>query len=544
MCLVTGNLHFIESTPFALARETLIRVGEGKARWLKDSGGTGLGALSIKEEPGKKRIFAMVDSVTQWVLYPLHEALFTMLGKIAQDGTFDQMKPIKSLLAYMSDKGLEHVYSYDLSAATDRIPVSLQEILLGYLASPTLAYTWRKFLCERYYRLPRDFCTMVGAKALKAMGAVDSHGFLGSVRYAVGQPMGAYSSWAMLAFVHHALVQFAAYRAGHRGWFVGYAVLGDDVVIADHVVASKYVAIMKEIGVGIGFHKSVISNNRSLEFAKRFVYKGEEVTPLPLIGLATGWLGVSMVPEVISVVERITGKVLSIYQIARYMGVGYKAASGGDNRQFSKLPRKLRSLLILLTHPGAPRGAATLLDWLKLKSLTSRSEIDQKGRDSLVCFLVDWCANERFPRLLRLLDSNLKKFVPSQSGEASEGLFKEYANWFKLYITEPLEQDFMVLRMEVEAILRSISPIVMPSDNEVNSLLEAVEAFEDKISAIPKEVVRHKSQLAETSIPLLPNLVKRWSDLGKYFGRSLAQARRIKKRVSIGVGASPLLRTK
>lgn len=30
-----------------------------------------------------------------------------------------------------------------------------------------------------------------------------------SLRYAVGQPMGALSSWAMLAFTHHAIVQWA-----------------------------------------------------------------------------------------------------------------------------------------------------------------------------------------------------------------------------------------------------------------------------------------------------------------------------------------------
>lgn len=37
------------------------------------------------------------------------------------------------------------------------------------------------------------------------------------VRYSVGQPMGALSSWAMLAMVHHAIVQFSAFRAGVKG---------------------------------------------------------------------------------------------------------------------------------------------------------------------------------------------------------------------------------------------------------------------------------------------------------------------------------------
>lgn len=35
-----------------------------------------------------------------------------------------------------------------------------------------------------------------------------------SLRYAVGQPMGALSSWAMLAVTHHLLTQLAAQKAG------------------------------------------------------------------------------------------------------------------------------------------------------------------------------------------------------------------------------------------------------------------------------------------------------------------------------------------
>lgn len=52
----------------------------------------------------------------------------------------------------------------------------------------------------------------------------------GHVRYARGQPMGLYSSWAVFALTHHVLIGFAAYRKGIKS-FLKYAVLGDDVVI-------------------------------------------------------------------------------------------------------------------------------------------------------------------------------------------------------------------------------------------------------------------------------------------------------------------------
>jgi hypothetical protein len=50
-----------------------------------------LGKLGVKEEPGKKRVFAMVDWWTQTLLYPLHRAVFGSLRFIPQDSTFNQM---------------------------------------------------------------------------------------------------------------------------------------------------------------------------------------------------------------------------------------------------------------------------------------------------------------------------------------------------------------------------------------------------------------------------------------------------------------------
>jgi len=69
-------------------------------------------------------------------------------------------------------------------------------------------------------------------------------------KYEFGRPMGAYSSWAMLALTHHELVRVAAVRAGLTG-FSDYAVLGDDIVITNDAVASEYLKIMKYLGVSI-----------------------------------------------------------------------------------------------------------------------------------------------------------------------------------------------------------------------------------------------------------------------------------------------------
>jgi len=88
--------------------------------------------------------------------------------------------------------------------------------------------------------------------------------------------MGAYSSWAMLALTHHLLVQIAAIRAGAvplGTWFTEYAVLGDDLVIADKRVADSYLQLLKEMGMEVNLYKSLLSDTgRCLEFAKRTIY--------------------------------------------------------------------------------------------------------------------------------------------------------------------------------------------------------------------------------------------------------------------------------
>lgn len=89
----------------------------------------------------------------------------------------------------------------------------------------------------------------------------------GPQRYAVGQPMGAYSSFAMLALTHHVIVHIASHRASINPKRLLYAVLGDDGFIANKKVALHYKDIFRYLGMEInpikGFEGTV------LEFAKQ-----------------------------------------------------------------------------------------------------------------------------------------------------------------------------------------------------------------------------------------------------------------------------------
>lgn len=60
-----------------------------------------IGSLSFKEEAaGKLRVFAMVDSITQMALQPLHDFLFTILKSIPNDGTFNQTSCIARAIKF------------------------------------------------------------------------------------------------------------------------------------------------------------------------------------------------------------------------------------------------------------------------------------------------------------------------------------------------------------------------------------------------------------------------------------------------------------
>lgn len=91
-----------------------------------------IGQLSIKEEAaGKVRVFALVDVWTQSVLKPLHECLFDFLKSLPNDATFDQQGSVKRA----NEKAMKwnQSYGYDLSAATDRLPATLQRTILSTL---------------------------------------------------------------------------------------------------------------------------------------------------------------------------------------------------------------------------------------------------------------------------------------------------------------------------------------------------------------------------------------------------------------------------
>jgi hypothetical protein len=94
--------------------------------------GRHLGQLSFKEEAaGKLRVFAMVDVFTQSILKPLHDYLFNLFRNLPNDGTHNQERAFE--LAMELAKKYNGSYGFDLSSATDRLPVVIQSYFLSIL---------------------------------------------------------------------------------------------------------------------------------------------------------------------------------------------------------------------------------------------------------------------------------------------------------------------------------------------------------------------------------------------------------------------------
>jgi hypothetical protein len=208
----------------------------------------------ILDKEAKCRIIAIVDYWSQSALFPLHNLVFKILLRIRNDCTFDQAR-FRSILPQQGP-----YFSYDLSAATDRFPVLFQKLVVKHVTgSLEYADAWLEVLTNREFYVPWTGDT---------------------VKYSCGQPMGAYSSWGVFTLSHHIVVAIAARRVNVDPSRC-YALLGDDIVIANEAVAKEYALILASLGVSISETKSHVSVD-TYEFAKRWIHKGQEVTGAPL----------------------------------------------------------------------------------------------------------------------------------------------------------------------------------------------------------------------------------------------------------------------
>lgn len=260
---------------------------------------------------GKRRIFAITNYIKQRTLQPIHDWLMSVLQSIPMDGTFNQVQPLEYL------KGFSSYWSYDLQAATDRFPYEWSECMLSQLFGEYYSSAVIDQLRSSIYRtpIPVDPPSRIRKSRRRFL------------RFNVGQPLGAYSSWPLFALSHHLLVWYAAELAYPGRVFKKYALLGDDIVIADEVVAHVYATLLDKLGVKISISKSLVSNEGVFEFAKRYrIRKGMvDISPISvkaLLGYISLW-GVWEIAE--------TYNVSSFSTLLRISGYGYRSLGSLSN---------------------------------------------------------------------------------------------------------------------------------------------------------------------------------------------------------------------
>jgi len=121
------------------------------------------------------------------------------LEQIPQDGTFDQLSPISRLQDQYGSTLKGQISSIDLSAATDRLPIELQIVILEVLLedvvpdSESFSKSWADLLIKRDYLVttdPRQTEFDLPSNLILSNNLRERV----SVKYSVGQPMGALSS--------------------------------------------------------------------------------------------------------------------------------------------------------------------------------------------------------------------------------------------------------------------------------------------------------------------------------------------------------------
>nr|UNG44319.1 RNA-dependent RNA polymerase [Fusarium asiaticum mitovirus 8] len=220
---------------------------------------------------GKFRVIANVDWISQSALSSIHFLLFDILSNIKSDHTFNHKDGLK-----IYDPSADSYYSIDLSAATDRMPRLIQAELIRGLFNhqekkngDLIAEQWLEIVDRKYYTTNSLINNEI------------------PVRYSVGQGMGLFTSWPIMAFTHHYIVNCLCGIP-----LSDYSIVGDDLLIKNNKDGyHKYLEIMKKLGMEVNLDKTIVSENtkqHSLEFARNYIISGVKVIANPW-GVLFAW---------------------------------------------------------------------------------------------------------------------------------------------------------------------------------------------------------------------------------------------------------------
>jgi hypothetical protein len=328
------------------------------------------------------------------------------------------------------------------------------------------------------------------------------------------------------------------------GWFLLYAVLGDDVVIADRAVAKEYLRIMKDIGVEVGLAKSLVSKDGSLEFAKRTWIRGRDATPVSLAEMLVALRSLGALGELVA--KNMKFGTLRISSVARFCGHGF--------RNLARLPvalglgNRLSGLIAYLCRPGgifpmpleawllnvAPATQeGQLIDpnrWTIARSLWSRTLLELLKRVAKFERLLYTLSTARYSDLtIRIKPRGSGGAQPTAKGTKLEevkffsesnmkffGFDRDIVLWnefFTEWIARPFTDGLRKPHEVIDDRLRVLDPSILPAWNTLYDLFKEIGTCEEGVNILPNKV-EYAYRLDDEKAPSA-RLITLWRQLRK-----------------------------
>jgi len=204
-----------------------------------------VGKVGLIQEPGLKlRAVANPNRVYQVALKPLGDAIYDMLKQMPWDCTFDQSKAIPAIQQHLQHN--KECHCVDLTGATDYFPLSLQLDVL-----------------KNIFPLNLDSVNLFHDISRSNWVFLDT-----TIKWTRGQPLGLYPSFGSFALTHGFLLYYLNGNCFNNKFFV----LGDDVVILDDSLATKYLACLDALACPVSASKS-LSSSLMAEFGGKLIFR-------------------------------------------------------------------------------------------------------------------------------------------------------------------------------------------------------------------------------------------------------------------------------
>jgi len=199
------------------------------------------GNILLNQERGfKLRLAAAPSLVFQVATYPLKVALYDIIRKDESSSVFDQDMGRERVSEWL--RSGERVYSFDLSSATHRFPLSLQISLLKDLQIDNDMISLVEMISREDWLLP------TGEK----------------ISWKAGQPLGLMPSYGMFHLTHLAMILSRGISADEV------VILGDDVALKGSNAASIYEQLCDDLDLTISQDKT-LSSSVLAEFAGHLI---------------------------------------------------------------------------------------------------------------------------------------------------------------------------------------------------------------------------------------------------------------------------------